>query len=636
MLKVISTLKELTTQSNDEDNDEEEDDEDSVLDDAFIDKILADIEMDDDDVQKLSPEGRINGNETNNNNTGIISKWFDSLISNKNIDDSNNIKTITKKTTKNIQKLESIHNQKHHRQSTAPITATPPLPPLSHQKRHYSTNHLLLKQKIWQSNNIELDKNMAIKKVIRCLHEVDEDKNGYLDYQEFEEALKNIDHNLLPSQIEEIYQEIVWNPEDELSIKLFSQHLYERCKDLNPKSIKNHKKIKKIAPVHIIQWTFSDKLHQYVSDTSISSINASDSALNKIYDILREKDDDNDMFVDWNEFEEACMDLGLLGIQSNALKNIFDQIVNNQQKNTQELNIKQFVSKLSKVYGSNSMQPHQILFMFMSPMIPHKLKQKKQSSRRYTIDLFEKSKAKHCGANDFLATLQTNSKTLNEMELSQFYNHKQSKHSHRRYQTFSSLPSMKQTNSSILSKLNCSVIVISALQRQLNEVDEDKNGLIDFEEFIDAIHTLKTAMHTDKASKLFNALSDKKSNELNINAFMKRIKMIYAQFPNISGDECLSRMYQSHTQNISRTHSSMSSMSSIIYTMDDEKKATMNDRVIEQIKEMILHIDEDENGMIDKQEFIALLSEWNVDQKFNENELDLMKRKHRVIYFCKK
>ena len=120
MLKVISTLKELTTQSNEEDNDEEEEDEDSVLDDAFIDKILADIEMSDDDVQKLSPEGRINGNETNNNNnnnnnTGIISKWFDSLISNKNIDDSNSIKTITKKTTKNIQKT----NQKEKNIDTA-------------------------------------------------------------------------------------------------------------------------------------------------------------------------------------------------------------------------------------------------------------------------------------------------------------------------------------------------------------------------------------------------------------------------------------------------------------------------------------------------------------------------------------
>merc|ERR1712154_560881 len=133
-------------------------------------------------------------------------------------------------------KLEIIKHPKHphhHRQNTMPIKIIPPLPPSPSAKkqtalkRHHSTistkaDWTLQQQHHRRLQDIELDKTMAIKKVIRVLHEVDEDGDGNVDYMEFEEALKNINHNLLPSQIEQMYQDIVGPDieENELSISL--------------------------------------------------------------------------------------------------------------------------------------------------------------------------------------------------------------------------------------------------------------------------------------------------------------------------------------------------------------------------------------------------------------------------------
>merc|ERR1711902_477296 len=84
----------------------------------------------------------------------------------------------------------------------------------------------------------------------------------------------------------------------------------------------------------------------------------------------KEKDDDNNLYIDWSEFEEAMIDLGVLMITTNDLKRIYSLIITKQNNsNKEELSIKQFMFELAKLKGVQSMQPHQILQQYFTPMI---------------------------------------------------------------------------------------------------------------------------------------------------------------------------------------------------------------------------------------------------------------------------
>eukprot|EP01084_Bolivina_argentea_P179717 310525_1 len=57
-------------------------------------------------------------------------------------------------------------------------------------------------------------KQIAINKLENILNDVDEDKNGEIDYQEFQEGISQINNNLMPNEMKLIYNECIWNDID--------------------------------------------------------------------------------------------------------------------------------------------------------------------------------------------------------------------------------------------------------------------------------------------------------------------------------------------------------------------------------------------------------------------------------------
>ena len=199
------------------------------------------------------------------------------------------------------------------------------------------------------------------------------------------EGLTNINSNLLPNEIKQIYDHCVWNEYDELNIQLFEDLLQQRCKNIKIKNIKD------ITLKFIIKYAFP---LIFIEDKSVGSNdsesskeinlksstiwnnNNDESPLNKIHDILNEKDDDNNLCIDWSEFQEAMDDLGVK-LSQQDLQIIYTILIkqqyhenNNNNNNSKELNIKQFMLKLSKLKGVKSMKPNQILQQYFNPLIP--------------------------------------------------------------------------------------------------------------------------------------------------------------------------------------------------------------------------------------------------------------------------
>merc|ERR1712154_742693 len=100
--------------------------------------------------------------------------------------------------------------------------------------------------------SVEMEKTKAIKKISTILLEVDDDKNGKIDFEEFQESLRSIDDNLLFSEIEQIWNEIVWNDYDEeLNIKLFIDLLQERSKNIDVEKLNKTKKHRKKRSISV-------------------------------------------------------------------------------------------------------------------------------------------------------------------------------------------------------------------------------------------------------------------------------------------------------------------------------------------------------------------------------------------------
>eukprot|EP01083_Nonionella_stella_P077349 211158_1 len=132
-----------------------------------------------------------------------------------------------------------------------------------------------------------VDTKIALTKISLILRDVDEDKNGFVDYEEFGEALRLIDSNINHIEIDQIYSHFVYNEDDELCIELFIDLVHQRCQRRSAVDVDH------ITPATVLQRSF-----EFIK-----------SAINKIYDTLREKDEDNDFLIDWSEFEEAMIDL---------------------------------------------------------------------------------------------------------------------------------------------------------------------------------------------------------------------------------------------------------------------------------------------------------------------------------------
>ena len=62
------------------------------------------------------------------------------------------------------------------------------------------------------------------------------------------------------------------------------------------------------------------------------------------------------------------------------------------------------------------------------------------------------------------------------------------------------------------------------LQKILKEVDDNNNGLLDKEEFCEALHEVDKDVNDNELLLIFNSLSCKNSNEINIKSFIKHIR----------------------------------------------------------------------------------------------------------------
>jgi len=614
---------------------------------------------------------------------------------------------------------------------------------------------------ITSKRDYEMEKKMAIKKICDVLHEMDEDKNGEIDFEEFQEGMTSIYSSLLPSDVQQIYSECVWNEDDELNIQLFSELLQQRCKDIDAKQKldtiqnENSSPTHKISPRSVIQWAFASVVNEENEENKSSSSpeanlkspsiwgqnvnpSPSPSPLKRIHEILQEKDDDENLLIDWNEFKEAMSDLGVI-MSAHDLRRIFKAILA-MQRRTEELNINKFMKQLAKQKGVKSMRANQVLQLYFTSLLPtHSMQKSVTTMSLYTSTASSsntkgaKKKHKYRPENEFsfidydnnqFTKHRKHKRTASETGrfpkfgqggsldtardlISVAYSkkskrrHKKSKHG--RYKTctthsaFStshifhssaarnepdlklhrnpSLPlSMAMgvsagppSSSSIMSKANNSVIVLSALKKQLNEVDDNEDGSIDWEEFKEVLSTLHSSLQGVKASKLFYAMADLKTHELDIEHFLQRIERTFKLHAHITGDECVEKvataeMKGNHARNFSLGASSTTS--SLEFTnvvssggtvrelyadeidenkentpcpgpipamldIDDEKLdigAAMDHELnmITEAQQILDGCDSDEDGLIDKTQFVDFLSEWRLDERLTPNEIDLV------------
>ena len=122
-------------------------------------------------------------------------------------------------------------------------------------------------------------------------------------------------------------------------------------------------------------------------------------------------------------------------------------------------------------------------------------------------------------------------------------------------------PSDTSSRSSIMEKVNSSVVVLRALKRQLKEVDDNGDGKVDWQEFNEVLFSLKSSLHGVKASKLFYRMADVVTHELSITRFMADIKAEYKLHPDLSGDEAIERVSHKYKRHHRRGQSFTSTTS---------------------------------------------------------------------------
>ncbi|ETO31040.1 hypothetical protein RFI_06080 [Reticulomyxa filosa] len=80
---------------------------------------------------------------------------------------------------------------------------------------------------------------------------------------------------------------------------------------------------------------------------------------------------------------------------------------------------------------------------------------------------------------------------------------------------------------------------LEALRSTFKEVDEDKNGRIDFEEFYEALTSLETKLNRMKQSQLFFKVASKKSKEINVSNFLETVRLNYRDHLSATCDDVL-------------------------------------------------------------------------------------------------
>jgi len=479
--------------------------------------------------------------------------------------------------------------------------------------------------------NYELDKKLAINKIIAVLMEIDEHNNGELDFEEFQEAINSIDPDQLPSESQQIYEHIAYD-DRELSIDAFRDLLLLRCKEIdvqkewdkkpqNNRHTYHHRKLPSVTPKLILRWAFPNVFTDSGNDSSSSKSLHSPShahaqaapklqsySLKKIRDILRDKDDDANLFVDWGEFKEAMSDLGVK-LSARHLQIAFTALLERQSKD-EELGIEWFAKELTKVSNYREMKPNQILQQFLIAEIPQKNKyrspntfswidygnnqplRKKRHSRTQSSSGTARRQAPSLlnkySLNDMDAYLPASSGCSSSSSNKRRHHHPhhhQHRKSHKRNKTVSlssmsnfavsaampngnirpilkpsasmnvmaghdgSPSSSSSSSSSIMGKPNCSVVIIPVLKKHLREVDDNSDGKIDWEEFKEVLRTLHSSFEGVRASKMFYAIADISTHEMSVQRFMHAIEAMYKLYPTISGDECIEKVAAKYSPN---------------------------------------------------------------------------------------
>ena len=118
---------------------------------------------------------------------------------------------------------------------------------------------------------------------------------------------------------------------------------------------------------------------------------------------------------------------------------------------------------------------------------------------------------------------------------------------------------------------------------------------------------------------------------------MNGMQLTYSMMPAISGDECLKkvaakRQRQREPPKKEKEKKRVRKVDGdgIRSDQDDEPEVeglVFTRNVIAEIQQIIDDVDSDEDDYIDREQFVDFLSEWGLDKKFTENELDeLFKR----------
>ena len=143
-------------------------------------------------------------------------------------------------------------------------------------------------------------------------------------------------------------------------------------------------------------------------------------------------------------------------------------------------------------------------------------------------------------------------------------------------------------------------------------------------------------------------MADPTTDEVDIEEVMVGMETVFRSMPTISGDACLERVAANKQRERPRRRSlGASSRGSATDLLLDEKGRKKRKRrrgskakvdgdgveqeveghvftgsVITEIQQMVDAVDSDEDDLIDREQFADLLSEWGLDAKFTDNEMD--------------
>lgn len=325
-------------------------------------------------------------------------------------------------------------------------------------------------------------------RILRILTEVNESNNGKIDVVEFKDAMDTLGVQFGAETLEIVYARFV--------AKQLKAHA-QQCMQLQSKI---NMKLKRIDSIPI--------------DTEFKYMDINDNNNNK---------------DDIKEFLPPKI-----------------TISKRQVKHT-ELSIKDFMKLLKTIGNYESLDAAQILKRAILPIANRNRRKIEQQMKRSKYQMRGRVMSSDCIHRYQSKRIMKSKSRPNVLGIRNSWN-KHPNQQHFQWRSVSPKVSRSPT-SSIMTRQNSSVIVIPALKKCMKDVDDDYNGNIDFDEFLEVLELLKSdlCLHRMRASRIFYAIADVKTHELDIDSFMKEMQLTYEMNPKISGDECLQRLAQKYS-----------------------------------------------------------------------------------------